>query len=157
MCLLVIVLITLQTGCKRDTSVGTGDPISSYFPLQQGKYIVYSVDSMIWDDFTSTDTSYHYDMLHVIGDTFLDNNGRTSYRLYVSIRKDSSEDWQAHRVDFVTPTSTRLEYVEGNLRFIKLVTPIANDISWKGNAFVNFDEDDNFLIKNRYNPLPQRN
>jgi hypothetical protein len=37
----------------------------------------------------------------------------------------------------VVPTTNSIEYIENNLRFLKLELPIRQDFSWKGNSFIN--------------------
>ena len=34
------------------------------------------------------------------------------------------------------PTANSIEYVENNLRFLKLEIPIKQDFSWKGNSYI---------------------
>ena len=36
----------------------------------------------------------------------------------------------------VVPTESSIEYLENNLRFIKLKLPVKQDFSWKGNSFI---------------------
>ena len=36
----------------------------------------------------------------------------------------------------VVPTTNSIEYIENNLRFLKLELPIKQDFSWKGNSYI---------------------
>jgi len=112
------------------------DRTRAYFPLQFGRYVVYDVDSTRWDDFLKVKTLYQYQMRYTVADTFRDNQFRLSYRIDVHLRKKDNIPWNTHRVIYVTPTPTHLEYVEDNVRFIKLVFPVSNTITWKGNSMI---------------------
>ncbi len=113
-----------------------------YYPLQFGRYVVYNVDSTIWDDFLCVKTVHKYQMRYTIADTFRDNENRLSYRMDVHIRNNDSSVFVIHRVIYLTRTPTRLEYVEANVRFIKLIFPVSTDARWLGNALIpEADED----------------
>ena len=98
--------------------------------------MVYDVDSTIWDDFKQVKTVHKYQMRYTIADSFRDLTNRLSYRVDVHIRKNDTFQWNTHRVIEVTPTTTGLELKEANLRFIKLVFPVANNFEWKGNSLI---------------------
>ena len=113
-----------------------------YFPLQPGHYVTYDVDSTLWDDFGCTRTDTKCQLRYSVADTFSDNQGRRSYRIDIYYRKRDTLDWQNHQVIYVTPTAQRLEYVQDNLRFIKLVFPIAEGGTWNGNSLINTSDQD---------------
>jgi len=123
--------------CKKESENKYGTDLSrGYYPLDFGRYVVYDVDSTIWDDFHQVKTVHKYQMRYTVADTFRDNTNRLSYRIDVHIRKTDTFEWQPHRVINVTPTTTSLELSELNLRYIKLVFPVANNIEWKGNSLI---------------------
>lgn len=134
--LLLAVIATLFSCKKEDDRTYPGDATTGYYPLQFGRYVTYDVDSTLWDDFLKVKTVHKYQMRYIVTDTFRDNENRLSYRMDVYLRKTESQPWKTHRVFYVTPTPTRLEYVESNVRFIKLVFPVSNNITWKGNAMI---------------------
>ena len=128
--------ITLFSCIRKGDDKYGGDISKSFFPLQFGRYVVYDVDSTLWDDFHQVKTLHRYQMRYTIADTFRDNEFRLSYRMNVHIRPNDTFQWKTHRVIYVTPTPTRLEWVEENIRFIKLVFPVADNIEWKGNSLI---------------------
>ncbi|XZF16482.1 hypothetical protein ACTHGU_10100 [Chitinophagaceae bacterium MMS25-I14] len=139
--------------CKKDsdTTNYTGNG-SAYYPLQVGKYITYNVDSTIWDDFTLTTTYKHYQMRYSVADSFYDNGGRLSYRIETMIRTADTLPWGPGTVYYATPTPTQLEYVENNLRFIKLVYPLTEGKTWNGNSMIlTNDQDLSFYANWTYN------
>jgi len=123
--------------CKKESDNKYSNELSrGYYPLAIGRYVVYDVDSTIWDDFKQVKTLHRYQMRYTVADSFFDNTNRVSYRVDVHIRTNDSLPWNTHRVINVTPTSTGLEYTEANLRFIKLIFPVANNLEWKGNSMI---------------------
>ena len=69
--------------------------------------------------------------------TFTDNQGRLSYRIFRLIRDTSGlRPWQFAATYFATPTEQWLEYVDNNLRFIKLHQPVQDGYTWKAHSFI---------------------
>jgi hypothetical protein len=138
------IFILLFFSCRKADKNPYADNYSvGYFPLALGHYVEYAVDSTIWDDFFCVPTVHKYEMRYQIADTFRDNEFRLSYRVDVLIRDEITKGpWQAHRVIYLTPTPERLEYVEANVRFIKLVFPIADNIFWLGNSYIAANDGD---------------
>ena len=53
-----------------------------------------------------------------------DNLGRPAYRIIRYIRKNPHRSWTANNTFMAVPTDNSIEYVENNLRFLKLKLPI---------------------------------
>lgn len=133
--------------CKKESDDKYANNVSAgYFPLEVGHYVTYNVDSVIWNDFDCTIDTNHYQMRFTIADTFFDNASRKSYRIETSIRSGDTVSWNPGTVMYVTPTATGLEYVENNLRYIKLTYPIVEGNSWDGNSMIlTNDQDYSFM------------
>lgn len=140
--LLSALLLTLFS-CKKETDNKYASELTrGYYPLQLGRYVVYDVDSTIWDDFRQVKTVHKYKMMYTIADTFRDNTNRLSYRIDVHIRNNDTLQWNTHRVINVTDAGNSLEYTELNLRFVKLVFPVANNVEWHGNSMISAGDQD---------------
>jgi hypothetical protein len=111
-------------------------PLSDYFPLQTGKYITYDLDSLVFINFGAKDTIIHYQVQYYTDSTLIDNLGRTAYRIVRSIRNTPSDPWQADNTFMAVNNGNRIEWVENNLRFIKLTEPVEAGFSWNGNSFI---------------------
>lgn len=118
--------------CNKSKETYT-DESKNYFPLAMGKQVVYEVDSILWNDFTCKTDTHHYEMRRTIADTFRDNASRLCHTIDIEIRDSANMEWKMHRVIYVMANETRLEYQEENLRFIKLIFPVADDRAWEGN------------------------
>lgn len=143
MLLLAILSITLFS-CKKQVD-DTISGANQYFPLEIGRYVIYDVDSTIWTTFDCTnnrrDTSLQ--MMYTVADTFRDDQDRLSHRIEVRARKADTAQWQVHSVYYATLTPASIEMVQSNYRFIKMVFPIEDGITWKGNTYIPSADADN--------------
>jgi hypothetical protein len=104
------------------------------------------MDSLKYINVGSADTVIRYLAKEVVEDSITDNVGRPSYRVvrYLSDTTGSS-GWTASIAYMVTPLQGSVEVVENNLRFIKMITPVQDGISWLGNAYID-TKSDNSLV-----------
>lgn len=111
-----------------------------YYPTTEGKYVIYDVDSTIFNDLPRDTFHYAYRIKERIADSFTDNEGRPALRLERFIKKyqiDKSYDqqaWTIKEVWMVNADQVSVQVVEGNVRYTKLVFPIQAKNSWNGNA-----------------------
>lgn len=133
---LAFMLITLLTACNKENQLYTTATLSDYYPLQVGKYITYNLDSTVYINFGQKDTIISYQAKDSVETQITDNTGRPAYRIERYIRKNASQQWTANNTFMAIPTATTIEYVENNLRFTKLVLPIKEGYTWKGNSFI---------------------
>ena len=135
--LIGLLFISLSfTSCKKKNEIFTSDPVNAYYPIGVGKYITYNLDSTVFVNFGQKDTIISYQAQDRVDAQVTDNLGRPGYRIIRYIRKDDTEDWEPNNTFFIVPTENSIEYVENNLRFLKLELPIKQDFSWKGNAYI---------------------
>jgi len=111
----------------------------NYYPLEVGKYRVFKVDSIIYDNVGNVivrDTNSFY-LKEELTDTLRDNQGNLVYTLERFERSDPTGQWRVKDVYGVTMVDFQLHTIEENLRFIKLTFPISVDGSpWNGNTFI---------------------
>ncbi len=159
-------IIFLLASCKKENATFTTASVNEYFPLQVGKYITYDLDSTIFTKFNQQLTVRHYQAQYKVEDTTTDNLGRVGYTIYRYLRADSTQSWAIDNVFTAFPTGNSIEYLQDNLRFIKLMAPIDEGFSWKGNSYLAFDpyrsyvfadpafmEDWNYTYENVNTPL----
>ncbi len=135
--LLLAVLFTIvYTSCKKADEVPVVKESDSYFPLEIGKYVIYNVDSTIWDDSNCVKIVRRYQMMYTVADTFTDVKGRSSRRLDVRIRKKVEDAWTLQSVIYVTNTGQELEMSHSGNTFVNMVYPVQENRTWKGNAYI---------------------
>lgn len=125
--------------CKKDK-----DPLPdmgyNYFPNEEGRYIVYDVDSIYYDDFDNTIDTFKFQLKHKIESIYNDNQGRPTQRIeqYVKMYNHSipysAMNWILRDVWAANASSTSAEQVEENVRFVKLAFPVKETQKWNGNA-----------------------
>jgi hypothetical protein len=134
-------LILIICSCNKDNPLVTDTP-ADYYPMHVGSYIVYRMDSLKFINVGSRDTIISYHAKEIVDDSITDNLGRLSYRV-IRYLSDTSETapWTPSIAYMVTPLKGSVEVSENNLRFIKLVTPVQDGISWLGNAYIDTKSD----------------
>ena len=131
-----IIITLIFSACSKTEEFKT-DSISDYAPLIVGKYITYQLDSLLYaDNITPEDRVISYQVKHLVEDTIIDNLGRKGFIIRRYIRKNAPDSWMPDNAFIAINTGSSYEYVENNLRFIKLKEPIRNEYSWKGNSYI---------------------
>jgi hypothetical protein len=133
----IFAVLLFLISCEETTENIDIDYGYDYYPVEIGKYIIYDVDSIVYDPSGSNtliDTT-SYQAKEEIVDTTLDNEGRTVYIIHYSTRNDANEAWQLENVYTTVVTSEWVERTEENLRFVKLLFPQRIDDTWDGNRY----------------------
>jgi hypothetical protein len=134
------VVAVLFSACKKQTEEYPSAKLSDYMPLETGKYIIYQLDSIRYG-LSLTPIISSYQVKFQVDSLITDNIGRPAYRIYRYIRKTSTEPWMEEATYLAINTTSSLEFVENNLRFVKLKLPVSQDYTWKGNSFINTTAD----------------
>lgn len=133
--------------CKKDTEVIKVDLGYEYFPSTIGNYIIYQVDSLYYNDFTSTIDTFNFQIKEKITENFTDLSNRETQRIERFYRKNEADDWLLKDVWFANKTGNTAEKVEENIRYVKLIFPLKKNINWNGNRFNNLGEQNYTLLK----------
>lgn len=123
------------------------DPVDSsqleYFPLRTGKYIVYQVDSLIYD-FVGGGTvrdSFRLFVKEVVSDTLRDQTGLLNYTIERYERPDDTSEWVLKSISTAARTGTQAIRTEDNFRFLKLIFPLDRRSEWDGNRWIDQDRE----------------
>ncbi|HRG36137.1 MAG TPA: hypothetical protein PK355_07610 [Chitinophagales bacterium] len=131
-CFTLIAIIS----CKKETDVSKYDIGYDYFPNEYGNFVIYKVDSVLFNDF---DNSRRYNTVYLkekIGEQFVDNLGRTANKILRYYADSLTTNWEIFNVDYLVKTNLVAERVEDNLRYIKMVFPNDVGLKWLGNKFI---------------------
>ncbi|MFM1744380.1 MAG: hypothetical protein RLZZ630_317 [Bacteroidota bacterium] len=131
----IALVLLLFVSCSSEMDeVTLPDPEGTLlFPIDTGLTRIYAVDSIYWDDFTGTHDTLNYLIREKIADTFNDLQGRPTQRIE-RFREVPGDGWIIDRVWTTNRTNTTAERTEDNLRFIKLVFPTREGVTWNGNS-----------------------
>lgn len=124
------------SACEKETETLQTAAISDYNPLVVGKYITYQLDSFVYTNFGTNSEIRTYQVKYLTEAEITDNLGRPAFRIVRFIRKTAANPWVSDATFMATNTGNSLEFVENNMRFIKLRTPIRDYYSWKGNTYI---------------------
>ena len=95
--------------CKKDDTVV--DLGYNYFPESVGTFVIYDVDSFVYNDFTHTIDTFTFQVKEIIESVYKDNANRNTLRLERYYRGDASQDWLLQDVWVANKTVNRAEKV----------------------------------------------
>jgi hypothetical protein len=131
--------------CKKE-HVTPGSNSFNYFPTEQGRYVIYEVDSVLHsDNDNNTDDSvyhWHFQIKEVIDETFIDGEGRLVQVIRRFRRDNDSLEWIQENVCTQLLTLTAAYRTEDNIIYHRLAFPISgNTKPWNGNDMNTLDEE----------------
>ncbi|MFN0034456.1 MAG: hypothetical protein ACKVUS_05265 [Saprospiraceae bacterium] len=111
----------------------------AYFPLEIGQYVVYQVDSVVYDfapgGSTVQDSSRTF-AKEVVADTLRDNTGQLLYAIERYERANDSEPWAFKSAGTASRTTMQAVRTEENFKFLRLVFPMDRRSEWDGNLWI---------------------
>jgi hypothetical protein len=134
-------IVVIFFGCKGSSTLEEFEVAFGYeyFPLEIGKYRTYVVDSTLYDISDSdsiTKTQSRTFVKHVVADTLTDNLGRLAYKIERYERLSDTLQWQIKDIWTAIRTDEGAEWIEENLRFLKMVFPLKEGLDWDGNQYI---------------------
>jgi hypothetical protein len=132
---IIIAIFILINSCSRDTLNLNVDLGKKYFPLETGKYIEYSLDSTIFDNFLGITYTNKYIIKDIVDSSFLDLTGDTSYIITRLSRPIKDSNFTFKKVYYITKLPFQMQVVEDNIKIIKLSFPVAYNKRWDGNIY----------------------
>lgn len=131
-------VFTLLQCCKVDPFVPV-DRGLDYFPLFEGKFIEYQVDSIIFDDFGGGNIkdTFKTFVREEIGSFTIDQFGDTTYVLERSVRKSSENPWLLQDIWTVGRNLKEAFKTEENQRLVVLSFPLNENSIWNPIAYIN--------------------
>jgi hypothetical protein len=132
--LFIVSLSALLYTCKKSTDNYTVDYQYEYFPLDSGRYWIYKVDSVTFQENIGDTVSFY--VKEYIESYYPDNEGRPTARIERSRSNDTSFAWFITDIWFANRTQITGEKSEENLRFVKLLFPPEEGQTWKGNQYI---------------------
>jgi hypothetical protein len=138
-CFAIIVIHALLMGgilysCKKKTTA-TINLGYDYFPLENGSYVIYRLDSLYYNDFTGGIDTFRFEVKEKVVETFTDAAGQSTARIERYYRKSPSENWEIQDVWTANLNPNSAEKTEENQRFVKLSFPAKKNMVWDGNRF----------------------
>jgi hypothetical protein len=110
-----------------------------YFPLEIGKYVVYQIDSIIYDFAPGggiARDSFRVFAREIVADTLRDQTGQLLYTIERWERKSDTANWLLKSITTASRTATQAIRTEDNFRFLKLIFPLDRRSEWDGNIWI---------------------
>lgn len=122
--------------CKKSTEELNTVPLTDYAPMTVGKYITYQLDSLVFTNFGTVAEMHSYQVKITVDALTTDALGRPAYRLFRYIKYNGTPNWIPDNTFWAIHTGNSYEFIENNLRFLKLMQPIREGYNWKGNVYI---------------------
>ncbi len=135
--LIFCIAIVFFSACKKETDTVNFDYGYNYFPDDSGSYIIYKVDSVIYNDFDILNLKRKSSLYlkEIITERFVDNLGRSAKKVERYVTDSLNHPWIFFNVWYIVKNTTNVEKVEDNVRYIKLTFPLSQGNTWKGNKY----------------------
>jgi hypothetical protein len=137
-------LAFLGQACKKE-SVPFSDNSAVYFPLTEGRFCIYQVDSIVHaeSDNNNDDSvfSYNYQVMEVLDSSWWDGSGRFVQAVLRYYRPDGNSSWQVTSVWTQYRNASGAYRTEDNIPYQKMAFPIASTAVWNGNAANTLDDE----------------
>lgn len=109
-----------------------------FFPLEEGTYIIYKTDTIFHDhpvaDIPGIHDTLSYFIKEVVGDEFIDAEGKNSKRIVRYKRNTEEDNWELKNIWYARISAASAQRVEENRRYVKLGFPISTQATWDANA-----------------------
>lgn len=135
---ILFLIVIIAVSCKKQEQPFPYLQVADYYPLQTGHTLIYRMDSTAATAFGTALVTNSYHIKDSFVNTFLDNTGRVSYRVFRYITDTlETQAWQYLTSYYITPVTDGIELVDdNNLRFIKIKSPARDGFSWQGNSYI---------------------
>ena len=109
-----------------------------YYPMQVGDRFTYRLDSTVLTQFGRDTTVRSYRIKDSVAEQFTDSRSRTAFRIQRSIQPlDGSTPFRNSETFVVALEGNDwIEYIENNLRFMKVRAPLETGFAWKAHSFI---------------------
>lgn len=133
----LLLIILVAVGCTKQTETYSTGLLSEYYPLQVGTSILYQLDSTVPAPFGTALVVKSYQAKDSVEAVYTDNQGRTNYRVFRFVRNAAgTSPWTFAATYVATLADNGVEYVDNNMRFLKLKLPLRDDYTFKGHTYI---------------------
>ena len=137
--LLTFLAISCQKNETEKSASTAPNQFYSYFPLKIGNTYIYRIDSEKYNPNAGKyDSSTSY-LKEVIDSPFIDNTGETTFKVLRYWAKDTLKGWASIHTWTAKRNGQVAETWEENIRYVKMMFPVALSKSWNGNLYNNID------------------
>lgn len=135
---LLVPVVFIACNRNDDDVTKVGSTGTEFFPLKTGSTFIYKVDSIAYDDNgpQAIDT-FAYQYKEEIGGFYTDDAGHQACLINRYFRQHDSDTWTPAKTYTAQLVNNTIQRVEENTRYVKLVFPLKERMSWDGNLYNN--------------------
>ncbi len=130
----LLLFISIFWGCETID----GEPVytgEEYFGFTTDKWLLYKVDSIVYDDFLGEVFTYSYEVKEINSAFFTYNSGEKKMRIERFYRENDQQNWRIKNIWTSYVQTTQAIKTEENISFVKLSFPVSEKKSWDGNIY----------------------
>lgn len=131
--IVLLIAVAVLVSCKKRNPEAPYTGIR-YYPLSTGNYIVYNVDSIVYDAFYQSVDTQSFKMKVAVGDPYTDAEGNPGFKIQRYYQLSDTLDFVLRDVWYARKNKVNAEQVEENKRYVKLAFPPREGDSWNGNS-----------------------
>ncbi|MFT5646622.1 MAG: hypothetical protein ACI976_001304 [Aureispira sp.] len=110
-----------------------------YYPIEVGKYKVYQIDSIVYDEYNCTIQTATYQIKEVTATETMDGEGAVTFIIKRYFRSTSADAWVLYNIWTEKIEDNQVQRVENNQRIIKMVSPMQEGRHWDGIVYIRRD------------------
>jgi hypothetical protein len=116
-----------------------GPNVFDYYPIEVGKYKVYQIDSIVYNEYNCTVQTATYQIKEVTENETTDGEGDPTFIVKRYFRRTSADAWTLYNIWTEKIEDNQIQRVEDNQRIIKMVSPIQENRRWDGIVYIRRD------------------
>jgi hypothetical protein len=120
--------------CAKDAETVVPETSSAYAGLAVGKYVIFDVDSIAYDDFDASIDTTSYQVKETVDSKFTDLEGDDAFKIIRYRRDSTSQNWFIIDIWTSKISLTNFQKNEENSNYVKLIFPVRADKTWDGNS-----------------------
>jgi len=131
----IISLLVIFSACTKENETYFASLDKDYYPIESGAYNTYEVIEINIDAPSNVYDTLEYQLKELIGGAYQDDLGIKSYLLLRYKRGNANQTWNISDVWSAQYNDYRLFITEENIRYVKMIFPLAINKTWDGNAY----------------------
>jgi len=110
-----------------------------YYPIEIGKYKVYQIDSIVYNEYNCSVQTARYQIKEVTESKTTDGEGDVTFIIKRYFRRTSTDAWALYNIWTEKIEDNQIQRVENNQRMIKMVSPMQEGSYWDGIVYIRRD------------------
>jgi len=135
--LFLFALLGAAGSCKREKESRQAETPDAYLNLASGKFLVYRLDSTVFPNAGRSVERRSYQERHLVDSLITNNQGEKVWRIFRFLRDSAgTQAWRPAGTYTIGVSGSRVEFTEDNLRVLRLLNPVREGATWRGNQFL---------------------